>query len=164
MSSINTLSKPKLGVRSRQKGKFILVLHLLLASSSTMRKTTNWLTSSAVAKTIALARPTRLDLLALKVRWGLAELDLILDLDPPLTPMGLELLRTKMSRGSRIKCSMYSWQVCCDKIRWRSRRKSAATFDHVYDRNMSVTCYFILPALAPSQSRLTQLSMESRTV
>ena len=31
-----------------------------------------------------------------------------------------------------IKCSVNGWRVCCDKIRRRSRRISAATFDHVF--------------------------------
>ena len=54
--------------------------------------------------------------------------EFILDLDPLLISKELELPRTKMSRGSRSKCSVYSWRVCIDKIRRWSRRDSAATF------------------------------------
>ena len=43
--------------------------------------------------------------------------EFILDLDPLLISKELELPRTKMSRGSRSKCSVYSWRVCIDKIR-----------------------------------------------
>ena len=95
-----------------------------------------------------------------------------LDLDPstPRIQLRRRMQRSRAvndqgQKGDQwIKCSVNGWRVCCDKIRRRSRRISAATFDHVFDRNMSVFVNFILPVLALSQSRLTRLSMESRTV
>ena len=66
--------------------------------------------------------------------------EFILDLDPLLISKELELPRTKMSRGSRSKCSVYSWRVCIDNIRRWSRRDSAATFVLVFVLNI-VTLY-----------------------
>ena len=63
-----------------------------------------------------------------------------LDLDPS-TPRIQLRRRMQRSRAVNdqgqegdqwIKCSVNGWRVCCDKIRRRSRRISAATFDHVF--------------------------------
>ena len=95
-----------------------------------------------------------------------------LDLDPS-TPRIQLRRRMQRSRAANdqgqpgdqwIKCSMYGWRVCMDKIRRWSRMISAATFDHVFHWNMSVFTNFVTPVLALSQSSLTRLSIWSRTV
>ena len=95
-----------------------------------------------------------------------------LDLDPS-TPRIQLRRRMQRSRAVNdqgqegdqwIKCSVYGWRVCMDKIRRWSRMISAATFDHVFHWNMSVFTNFVTPVLALSQSSLTRLSIWSRTV
>ena len=73
-----------------------------------------------------------------------------LDLDPSTPRIQLRRRRQRSravndqgQEGDQwIKCSVYGWRVCMDKIRRWSRRSSAATYDHIYHSDLSVNCLF----------------------